>query len=217
MKTLTKSPAENYLILHPISWQTFRRICEELSQNPSKRLAYNQGYLQIMSPLIEQENNNWFISRLIFIMAEEWDLNIKSVGSLTLKRDDIQKGIEPDACFYLKNEPEVRNKLSIDLNQGDKPPDLAIEIDITSGSLDKFPIYAGLAVPEIWRYDGNNLRFYGLNQETNGYEEITESLAFPLLDITLIPPWLEQRLIIGETATLKQVRQWIKEQIKESI
>jgi Uma2 family endonuclease len=187
MKTLTKSPAENYLILHPISWQTFRRICEELSQNPSKRLAYNQGYLQIMSPLIEQENNNWFISRLIFIMAEEWDLNIKSVGSLTLKRDDIQKGIEPDACFYLKNEPEVRNKLSIDLNQGDKPPDLAIEIDITSGSLDKFPIYAGLAVPEIWRYDGNNLRFYGLNQETNGYEEITESLAFPLLDITLIP------------------------------
>jgi Uma2 family endonuclease len=217
MKTLTKSPAENYLILHPISWQTFRRICEELSQNPSKRLAYNQGYLQIMSPLIEQENNNWFISRLIFIMAEEWDLNIKSVGSLTLKRDDIQKGIEPDACFYLKNEPEVRNKLSIDLNQGDKPPDLAIEIDITSGSLDKFPIYAGLAVPEIWRYDGNNLRFYGLNQETNGYEEITESLAFPLLDITLIPSWLEQRFIIGETATLKQVRQWIKEQIKESI
>ena len=215
MKTLTKSPAENYLILHPISWQTFRRICEELSQNPSKRLAYNQGYLQIMSPLMEQENNNWFISRLIFIMAEEWDLNIKSVGSLTLKRDDIQKGIEPDACFYLKNEPEVRNKLSIDLNQGDKPPDLAIEIDITSGSLDKFPIYAGLAVPEIWRYDGNNLRFYGLNQETNGYEEITESLAFPLLDITLIPSWLEQRFIIGETATLKQVRQWIKEQIKE--
>jgi UTP:GlnB (protein PII) uridylyltransferase len=54
-----------------------------------------------------------------------------------------------------------------------------------------------------------------LNQETNGYEEITESLAFPLLDITLIPSWLEQRFIIGETATLKQVRQWIKEQIKE--
>jgi Uma2 family endonuclease len=215
MKTLTKSPAENYLILHPISWQTFGRICEELSQNSSKRLTYNQGYLQIMSPLMEHENNNWFISRLVFIMAEEWDLNIKSVGSLTLKRDDIQKGIEPDACFYLKNEPEVRNKLSIDLNQGDKPPDLAIEIDITSGSLDKFPIYAALAVPEIWRYDGNNLRFYGLNQKTNSYEEITESLAFPLLDITLIPSWLEQRFIIGETATLKQVRQWIKEQIKE--
>ena len=70
-------------------------------------------------------------------------------------------------------------------------------------------------MPEIWRYDGNNLRFYGLNQKTNSYEEITQSLAFPLLDITLIPPWLEQRLIIGETATLRQVRQWIKEQIKE--
>jgi Uma2 family endonuclease len=215
MKTLTKSQAENYMILHPISWENFGRMSEELSQNSSKCLAYSEGYLQITSPLMEHENNNWFISRLIFVMAEEWDLNIKSVGSLTLKRDDIQKGIEPDACFYLKNEPEVRNKLSIDLNQGDIPPDLAIEIDITSGSLDKFPIYAALGVPEIWRYDGNNLQFYGLNQETHSYEEITQSLAFPFLDITLIPQWLEQRLIIGETATLKQVRQWVKEQIKE--
>uniref|UniRef100_UPI001E39E3DC Uma2 family endonuclease n=1 Tax=Cyanothece sp. BG0011 TaxID=2082950 RepID=UPI001E39E3DC len=82
-----------------------------------KRLTYDQEYLQIMSPLMEHENNNCFISRLIFIMAEEWDLNIKSVGSLTLKRDDIKKGIEPDASFYLKNEPSVRNKPHIDLNR----------------------------------------------------------------------------------------------------
>ncbi len=86
-------------------------------------------------------------------MAEEWDMNIKSFGSLTLKRNDVQKGIEPDACFYLKNEPEVRNKQNIDLNQGDIPPDLAIEIDLTSGSLNKLPIYAALGVAEIWRYD----------------------------------------------------------------
>lgn len=215
LKTLTKSEAENYMILHPISWETFGRMCEELSQSRSQRLAYNEGYLQIMSPLMEHENNNWFIARLIFTMAEEWDLNIKSVGSLTLKRDDIQKGIEPDACFYLKHELEVRNKQHIDLNQGDKPPDLAIEIDITSGSLDKLPIYGALGVPEIWRYDGNILHFYGLNQETNSYKEITVSLAFPLLDVSLIPQWLQQRLIIGETATLKQVRQWIRSQIKE--
>ena len=212
MKTLVKPQAENYMVLHPIGWETFVRISEELSPNSSKRLAYNGGYLQIMSPLGEHENNNWFIARLIFIMAEEWDMNIKSFGSLTLKRDDIQQGIEPDACFYLKNEPEVRNKQNIDLNQGDIPPDLAIEIDITSGSLNKLPIYAALGVTEIWRYDGDVLQIYGLNLQEKNYKKINQSLAFPKLDISLIPQWLQQRLIIGETATLKQVRQWMREQ-----
>lgn len=211
METLTKTPAENYIILHPISWKTFRCMSEELNENSTKRLVYDRGYLQIMSPLMEHENNNWFIARIIFIMAEEWNLNIKSVGSVTLKRDDIQKGIEPDACFYLQNEPEVRNKQNIDLNQGDIPPDLAIEIDITNSSIDKLPIYAALGVGEIWRYNGKVLQFYGLNRETKNYDEITQSLAFPLLDMTMIPQWLEQRLIIGETATLKQVRQWTRE------
>jgi Uma2 family endonuclease len=211
MKTLTKGQAENYLILHPISWETFGRMSEELRESPSQHLTYSEGYLQIMSPLMEHENNNWFISRLIFMMAEEWDLNIKSVGSLTLKRDDIQKGVEPDACFYLQNELKIRNKQHIDLNEGDNPPDLVIEIDITPGSLDKFPIYGALGVPEIWRYDGNKLRFYGLDQETQGYQEMGHSLAFPLLDIRLIPHWLEQRFIIGETATLKQIRQWVRD------
>ncbi|WP_353736063.1 MULTISPECIES: Uma2 family endonuclease [unclassified Okeania] len=99
----------------------------------------------------------------------------------------------------------------MDLNQGYTPPDLAIEIDITNSSIDKLPIYAALGVGEIWRYDGKNLRFYRLNRETQNYDEITQSLAFPLLDMTMIPQWLEQRLIIGETATLKQVRQWARE------
>ncbi len=165
MKTLTKPQAENYIILYPISWETFDRMSQELSQSPSKKLTYHEGYLQIMSPLGEHENNNWFISRLIFTMAEEWDINIKSFGSLTLKRNDIQKGVEPDACFYIKHEAEVRNKQNIDLNQGDIPPDLVIEIDITSGSLDKFPIYSALGIPEIWRYNGEVLQFYGLNNQ----------------------------------------------------
>ncbi len=211
METLVKPKAEKYMILYPISWETFIRISDELSLNPSKRLTYNEKYLQIMTPLGEHENNNWFIARLIFVMAEEWDMNIKSFGSLTLRRDDIQKGIEPDACFYLKNELEVRNKQNIDLNKGDIPPDLAIEIDITSGSLNKLPIYATLGVAEIWRYDGEVLQIYGLNLQQQNYELINKSLAFPRLDITLIPQWLQQRLIIGETATLKQVRQWIRE------
>ena len=158
MKTTTLPPqAENYVVLHPITWETFKRILKELNQSPTIRLAYNGGFLQIMSPLGEHENNNWFIARIIFALAEEWDLNIKSFDSPTLKRDDIQKGVEPDACFYHQNETQVRNNQHINLNTGDIPPDLVIEVDISSGSLDKLAIYGALGVSEIWRYDGRNL------------------------------------------------------------
>ncbi|MEB3228879.1 MAG: Uma2 family endonuclease [Synechocystis sp.] len=215
METLLKPQAETYTTLYPISWDTFAQIAAELGESPNRRLAYQGGYLQIMSPLMEHENNNWFIARLIFTMAETWGLDIKSVGSLTLKRDDLQKGVEPDACFYLQNEPAVRSRQQIDLNQGDPPPDLAIEIDITSGSLDKFPIYAALGVPEIWRYDGKHLRIYGLSRSSEGYREMQHSIALPLLDITLIPLWLKQRLSLGETATLRQVKQWARDQVTE--
>ncbi|WP_198648783.1 hypothetical protein [Cyanothece sp. BG0011] len=92
-----------------------------------------------------------------------------------------------------------------------------MKLILPSGSLDKLPIYAALGVAEIWRYDGQVLRFYGLNEESKSYQEISQSLAFPWLDISLIPQWLEQRLIIGETAVLKQVRQWAIEQKKYNI
>ena len=78
--------------------------------------------------------------------------------------------------------------------------------------MNKLPIYAALGVTEIWRYDGDVLQIYGLNLQEKNYKKINQSLAFPKLDISLIPQWLQQRLIIGETATLKQVRQWMREQ-----
>ena len=211
MKTATPELAEQRVILSNISWQTFEQLLKELGDNRASRLAYDEGILEIMTPLGLHENNNRFIDDLIRAIADELDLNLKKFGSLTLKRSKKQKGAEPDSCYYLQNEALVRSKQEIDLDN-DPPPDLVLEIDITSGSLDKRPIYAAIGVPEFWRYDGNKLQVFVLQQSTGDYQQVTQSPTFPWMSLDVIPRFIRQSLVGGETATLRAFRAWVREQ-----
>src|SRR4028118_110082 len=211
MKTATPEIAEQRVILSNISWQTFEQLLNELGDNRSSRLAYDEGLLEIMTPLGRHENNNRFIESLIGVIADELNLNLKKFGSLTLKRSKKLKGAEPDSCYYLQNEPLVRSKQEIDLDN-DPPPDLVLEIDITSGSLDKRPIYAALGVPEFWRYDGNELEVFILHPSNRDYQQVNQSSTFPWMSLDVIPRFIRQSLVDGETATLRAFRAWVREQ-----
>ncbi|WGV24952.1 Uma2 family endonuclease [Halotia branconii CENA392] len=210
---MTITPAEQRVILHNISWETFNTILQELGENRSERLAYNEGYLEIMTPLGEHENTNRFIDDLMRILADELNLNLKKFGSLTLKRDDIRRGIEPDSCYYIQNEPVVRGKKDIDLKY-DPPPDLVVEIDITNSSLNKRSIYAALGVPEIWLYDGQNLKFFVLSEQVQTYKQVKQSPTFPVLTKNVVLQLIEQSLTDGETATLRSFRAWLKQRLE---
>jgi Uma2 family endonuclease len=210
--TLIKPIAETYISLNNISWETFNHLLEEMGDQRNQLLTYYLGTLEILSPLGEHENDNRFVESLISVITDELNLNLKKFGSLTLKLDLIKQAVEPDSCYYLKKEPLVRNKQNIDLTI-DPPPDLVLEIDITSGSLNKLPIYANLKIPEVWRFNGKKVRVFLLEEDKNEYQENNQSLNFPWLDLTMIPQLIKQNLEIGETATLKQFRQWIKDNI----
>jgi len=211
MKTATPEIAEQRVILSYISWQTFEQLLKELGDKRASRLAYDEGLLEIMTPLGRHENNNRFIESLIGVIADELNLNLKRFGSLTLKRKKKLKGAEPDSCYYLQNEPLVRSKQEIDLDN-DPPPDLVLEIDITSGSLDKRPIYAAIGVPEFWHYDGNKLQVFVLQQSTGDYQQVTQSPTFPWMSLDVIPRFIRQSLVDGETATLRAFRAWVRGQ-----
>ena len=170
MKTVTITSPENRVILNHITWKTFNQLLQELGDNRSSLLAYNEGVLEIMTPLGEHEHSKCFISDLVAIIADEMNLNIKKMGSLMLKKEMIKKGVEPDACYYLNNEPLVRHKQNIRLDI-DPPPDLVLEIDMSNSSLNKLPIYAALGVAEIWRYNGNNLTGFIFNNDSQDYQE----------------------------------------------
>jgi Uma2 family endonuclease len=197
--------------LSNVSWQTFEQLLKELGDKRATRLAYNEGLLEIMSPLGPHENSNRFIDDLIRAIADELNRNLKKFGSLTLKREKKLKGAEPDSCYYLQNEPLVRSKQEIDLDN-DPPPDLVLEIDITSGSLDKRPIYAAIGVPELWRYNGNKLEVFVLQPSSQDYQQVNQSPTFPWMPLDIIPKFIRQSLVDGETATLRAFRTWVREQ-----
>ncbi|MEO0490972.1 MAG: Uma2 family endonuclease, partial [Cyanobacteria bacterium J06659_2] len=136
-------PPGQRLLLHDVSWAEFEAILEELGEHRGTRIAYDNNLLEIMAPLPEHEYFKETISIAIEDIAEALNQDYESYGSTTWRKQAEQAGLEPDNCFYFQNEARIRGKLEFDLNQ-DPPPDLALEIDITNKSLDRFPIYARL-------------------------------------------------------------------------
>ncbi|MGD0898627.1 MAG: Uma2 family endonuclease, partial [Thermoguttaceae bacterium] len=133
---------------------------------------------------------------------------ISSGGSTTLKDELNQRGLEPDECFYVANEPRMRGRDDYD-PAVDPPPDLAIEVDISRSSLDKMAIYADFGVPEIWTHDGATLRVYHLQSE-GGYVQQPTSRSFPLLPLEEVQRFLDQRNTTDETTWIRSFRDWVR-------
>jgi Uma2 family endonuclease len=200
---------EQKVILKGVSWETYERLLAEHEGESGTRFAYDSGILEILVPSARHEKPNRLLASLVEVLAEEMALNIESLGSTTLKRADLLKGFEPDSCFYIQHADTIRESEEIDLTV-DPPPDLVIEIDITSPSLDKFPLYAAIGVAEVWRYDGTHVTMYRLAGER--YVEVTHSVVLPLLTNEYATRFLEERKQTPSTVWLRAVRAWAREQ-----
>jgi Uma2 family endonuclease len=204
-------PPGQRVLLREVSWEEFEAILRELGDRRCERVAYCDGLLEIMTPLPEHEYFKETIGDAIKDMAETLDLNYESYGSTTWRKQAKQAGLEPDNCFYFQNEVKIRGKLQFDLTQ-DPPPDLALEIDVTSQSLERFPIYARLGVPELWCYDSGRLRIYHL--QNGQYVEMERSNIFPQLEIAALPRLIEANRSEGRLALRRAVRAWVREQVQ---
>lgn len=198
-------PSGNCILLRDISWDEFENILENLQQKPGHRIAYDAGFLEIMTPLPEHEYFKMAIGIAVEDLAETLEIPYECYGSTTWRSRLKQAGIEPDNCFYIQHESSIRGNLGINLAT-DPPPDLALEIDLTSPSLDRFPIYARLGVPEIWRYAEGQLQIYELQGDQ--YQLRITSLAFPNLPVGELMPLIEQHRLAGRLALRRAVRDW---------
>ncbi|WP_017298675.1 Uma2 family endonuclease [Nodosilinea nodulosa] len=202
-------PLGQSLLLRDVSWAEFEAILAELGNHRSTRIAYDKGWLEIMAPLPEHEYFKETIGDAVKDIAEAIDVEFASYGSATWQRKAKQAGIEPDNCFYFQNEALVRGKLEFNLDR-DPPPDLALEVDLTSKSLDRFAIYARLGVPEIWCYDSGALTIYLLAGDRYGAS--SQSRVFPTLDICALPQLIESQRSAERLALRRAVREWVKAQ-----
>ena len=216
--TISTPQRADRVLLHGISWEQFENILHDLGNHRAARIAYVDSTLEIMTPLPEHEYFKQAISIAVEDIAEVLEQNYESYGSTTWRRQIKQAGLEPDNCFYFQNEALVRDKLNFDLNY-DPPPDLALEIDITSKSLDRFPIYVRLGVPELWCYENGSLKIYQLQSDTSSalvserYVETERSAIFPMLNIRELPQLIEAHRSEGRLALRRSLRAWVKAQI----
>lgn len=209
VKQVTVPPGQRVL-LKDISWQEFEAILEDLGEHRGSRVAYDKGTLEIMTPLPEHETGKVLIGNFIEALLEELDIEFWCLGSTTFKNQLMQQGIEPDNCFYIENEAAVRGKDRLDLTK-DPPPDLALEIDVTSRTHPS--IYEKLGVLELWRFEKGKLK---INVLQNGrYVESDTSPHFPNLPVKeVIPQSLDRCKIQGRNKTMKAFRAWVKEQLQ---
>ncbi|HWS89489.1 MAG TPA: Uma2 family endonuclease [Pyrinomonadaceae bacterium] len=180
------------------------------SCHPGHRMSYDNGRLIIVGPTFEHERDKGLVSGLVYVLSDEMNITLEALGSTTFKRKRLKKGVEPDACFYAQNASLIIGQPSF-LHDEYPAPDVAVEIDLSNDSLDKFHIYAALGVPEIWRYDGERTRFYKLAGEN--YERIQSSLAFPALTAEVVTQYLELSKTDGQTAALKAFRRMLRSRI----
>lgn len=193
------------ILLYDISWQQFEALLQDLGDHRAARLAYDRGTLEIRTPLPEHEYYKEVLSEATKEIADVLERDYESYGSTTWRRQIQEAGLEPDNCFYFQNESKVRGKLSFDLDR-DPPPDLSLEIDLTSKSLNRLPIYARLGVPELWCYDDGQITIYHLRQEA--YVEAANSLVFPQLPIRELPQLIEEYRQQGRRALRQAIRAW---------
>ena len=197
------------LLLKNISWQQFETILEELGEGRAARLSYSNGWLEIMVPLPEHEKDKEIIGDLVKILLEELGIDFEPLGSTTFKSELMTQAVEPDACFYIENHQAVIGKTRIDLTV-DPPPDLAIEIDITSRT--KFENYQRLGVPELWRWTRRGLQINRLQEETYVESNISSNFSgIPIIE--LINRTVQQNLSVGRSQAIREFKRWVKENL----
>jgi Uma2 family endonuclease len=199
-------PPGQRLSIQNISWLEFEAILDELGEKRASRIAYCEGSLEIRMPLPEHEVDKELIGDLVKILLEELEIDCECFGSTTFKKKEANSGLEPDQCFYIKNHQQMRGKRRLNL-ANDPPPDLAIEVDVTSKT--QTEAYIRLGVPELWIYEGSGLKIYTL--QSGQYQVSSNSPTFPNLPILAwVLEVLEQSGSIGRSPALRAFRQKIR-------
>lgn len=194
------------VLMHNVSWQTYQALLADMGDHRALRLTYDEGTLEIKMPSKLHEIINRLLGLIITALVEELNLSIKGYGSTTLNREDLQKGVEPDSCFYIQNAHRIQG-FDPDIPE-DLPPDLAVEVDITSSSTRRMGIYQQLKVSEVWRYTKQGIT---ISRWVEGnYINCEFSPTFPMVSAIVLVEFLQQRQTTDDVGVVRFVRSWIR-------
>jgi Uma2 family endonuclease len=196
-----------------VSWETYERLLADDEERRVPRMTYDQGMLELVTPSTPHEEDALVFAHLVFIVAANLGIPIRSVGSTTFRRKDLERGFEPDASFYIQNEERIRGKRQIDLTV-DPPPDLVLEMEMSRSALNKLPLFSSMGIPEVWRCDGQRVTILILEQDR--YRETATSQAIAVLTSDILTRFLAESRTSLSPDWFQTVSDWAREQRKAS-
>lgn len=195
--------------LRGLNWNDYLALSEIIGDR-RLRTYYCDGEMEILMPSYGHELWVAILGQFVELLTMTLKMPRKSGGQSTFRREELERGLEPDRCYYLENEPRVRDKMKLDL-RFDPPPDLALEIEITHSAEKRMIVYAGLRVPEVWRYDGESLSVHQL--VANGeYVVADRSRFFPFLPMQELVRFLRMSGSMSESLLMESFVEWVREQ-----
>lgn len=210
MATIEQPEASKHLLLEGISWETYEMLLRDRGDRPSPRITYDRGRLEFMSPSDEHEEHKHLIGLLLVFWAIEKRVPQRGLGSMTIRKRQLLRGVEPDQCYYVRSEPLVRGKRKLDLSI-DPPPDLAIEIDVSRSSVEKLQVHAALGVSEVWLFDGERVNVHELT-DRGTYAPRDASSNLPGFPVASVGEWIDRAFESDETTWAIRFQQWVREQ-----
>jgi Uma2 family endonuclease len=209
MATVTKTIPSPSVVLYGFTWADYEAMLKIVG-NRSIRINYDRGSMEIMSPLYRHGNGSFLLGRMVDTLAEELDIEYQAADPVTLRRPDLEKGVEPDKLYHFgANAAKILGNWDLNLTV-DPPPDLIIEADVTSSSVPRLPIFAALGIPEVWRLDGDDLQFLHL-QDDKTYQPRNHSRAFPTFPLADAARFLEQGQSTSQNAWIRSFRAYVRD------
>lgn len=203
--------AGQILRLDDVCWDQYVTVCDALPDRPGLRTTFDGSSLELMTTSTPHERFKKLLGRLFEMLTFELEIDIVCGGNMTFRREDLQRGLEPDECYWVANAAVMRH---LEQWQADihPPADLAFEVDIKSSSVNRQSICAQLGIVELWRFDGTTLE--ALQLQSDDYAPIPTSLAVPGLVVNDLLPYLYRMEAEGENVILRSFMNWVRETLK---
>lgn len=198
---------EQHFVLNGLDYKAYVTIADALGEQPV-RLTYNRGSLELMTKSRKHERGSNLLDAMVRLLTLELGIEVANGGGMTFRREVLDRGMEPDDCWWVQHERIMRGRDDYDIER-DPPPDLAVEIEVSRNILNRLDIYAALRIPEIWRWKGQQVQILLLGADGK-YVESERSRAFPFLPMEEINHFLALRKKMGETELLRKFQEWVR-------
>lgn len=198
---------EQRLVLRGVPWETYVTL-RDIECNNHVFMTYDQGTLELMSPSGQHDNVKTLLGQLVEAFTTELNIPRRSFGSTTWRKNELFKGLEADECYYIRNHRLVSLRAEVELGR-EPPPDLAIEVVVHHGDVNKMAIYAALGIGEVWYWHNGELLAYVL--EGGQYVAREMSWNLPMLRVKELERFLDVELALDESAWLNSFRAWVRE------